>query len=319
MESLKILITGVSGFIGSNVAGHLVNANHEIYGISRSKHYNWRLEELRGQIRLITSDICSYENLREAIKSIKPDGIIHCAQYGAYPQEKINKEMFYTNVAGLFNILEICSDLNISWLINCGTSFEYGGSEKKIFEEVKSNPVSYYGIFKSASTNMLSLYSRVLRTKLLTLRIFQAYGPFEPKGRLAAYLLYNLISNLTVYLNSPNIERDFIYVKDVSAMFEKSIKIIDNIERHEIINAGRGIPVSIQDFARTGKEVLGSSSKIILGNIAEKPEDRMTRLVADISKARRILKWSPKYDIKNGIRDYAVWMNAKLNFYIEQR
>ena len=107
MESLKILITGVTGFIGSNVASLLANDNHEIYGMSRNERYNWRLEDQRDIIRMVSSDISSYERTHSAVEKIKPDGIINCAQYGGYATEKSNKTMFETNIGGLFNILDV--------------------------------------------------------------------------------------------------------------------------------------------------------------------------------------------------------------------
>ena len=60
---------------------------------------------------------------------------------------------------GLFNILEVSSEFNTDWLINSGTSFEYSGSTHKLSEGIKTKPRSYYGVFKSAATNLLSLYS----------------------------------------------------------------------------------------------------------------------------------------------------------------
>lgn len=317
MESLKILITGATGFIGANVAIHLAKEDHEIYGLSRNGEYNWRLEDERNKIRLVKSDISSYERTYSAIEYIKPDGIIHCSQYGAYPKEKSNKLMFEINNVGLFNILDICTKFNVNWLINCGTSFEYDGSKESIRETTISNPHSYYGLFKANGTKMLDLYSNLIDTKLMTLRIFQAYGPFEPKGRLVPYLLYNLINNLDVHLNNPYLERDFTYIKDITTAFSNSIKVMDNLEKHEIINVGSGTHTSIQNFANTGKNVINSSSRIVLDNFQTKPEDRINRIFADITKAKTILKWNPKFQVSEGIKDFAIWLKDRLDYYKE--
>jgi nucleoside-diphosphate-sugar epimerase len=317
MESLKILITGATGFIGANVAIHLAKEDHEIYGLSRNGEYNWRLEDERDKIRLVKSDISSYERTYSAIEYIKPDGIIHCSQYGAYPKEKSNKLMFQINNVGLFNILDICTKFNVNWLINCGTSFEYDGSKESIRETTISNPHSYYGLFKANGTKMLDLYSNLIDTKLMTLRIFQAYGPFEPKGRLVPYLLYNLINNLDVHLNNPYLERDFTYIKDITTAFSNSIKVMDNLEKHEIINVGSGTHTSIQNFANTGKNVINSSSRIVLDNFQTKPEDRINRIFADITKAKTILKWNPKFQVSEGIKDFAIWLKDRLDYYKE--
>ena len=72
---------------------------------------------------------------------------------------------------------------------------------------------------------------------------------------------------------------------------------------------------SIRDFADTAKKAINSSSKIILGDSPQKPEDTIKRLVANNSKAKGIMKWSPKFDIGKGIKDYSMWMRDRLDFY----
>ena len=315
MESLKILITGVSGFIGSNISRHLINKNHEVYGLMRNSEINWRLKDIQDQMVFKTANVLSYDDLHTIVKEIRPDGIIHCAQYGAYPQENNTREIYDVNLGGLFNILEVSSEFNINWLINSGTSFEYSGSGDKIEENAQSNPRSYYGIYKSACTNLLTMYSKMQETKFLTLRIFQAFGPYESKGRLAPYVIYNLINNRNIQLNNPYLERDFTYIRDISDAFEKSIQTIDSIEKHEIFNIGSGTSTSIQDFVSAGKNIINSSSKIVFGSFAQKPEDMINRLVADNSKANKILKWTPKYNVGKGIEDYFSWMRDRLDFY----
>ncbi len=317
MESLKILITGVTGFIGSNVASHLANEDHEIYGVTTSERYNWRLEDRKDIIRLVSSDVSSYERTCSTVENIRPDGIINCAQYGAYPTEKSNNAIFETNVGGLFNILDVSNKFHVSWLINCGTSFEYSGSKESIAESMPSNPNSSYGISKAIGSNMLDLYSKILNTKLMTLRIFQAYGPFEPKGRLVPYLLYNLINNLDIHLNNPYLERDFVYIKDIATAFSNAIRAIDNLGTHEIINIGTGIYTSIHDFTNIGKQVIDSSSHISVGSSVSKPEDRVDRIYADISKAIKLLNWFPKFQVMDGIKDFSIWMRGKLDYYRE--
>ena len=315
METLKILITGVSGFIGSNIARHLLKENHEIYGISRNSDLNWRLSDMRKEVTYLPTDISVYKDLQNSMERIKPDGIIHCAQYGAYPHESGIRDAYNINLTGLFNILEVSSELNVGWLINLGTSFEYSGSSHKLSERATTKPTSYYGVFKSAATNLLNLYSGIKEIKMETLRIFQAYGPYEARGRLAPYVVCNLLENRSIKLNNPHLKRDFVYVKDVASAVEKTIRAVDKFHGHEIFNIGSGKSRSIKDFVQTGKKVLNSGSEIILGNSVAKPEDSVSQLVADNTKAMNTLGWKPDYDIGKGIDDFSGWLEERIDYY----
>jgi len=315
METLKILITGASGFIGSNIVRHLLKENYEVYGGSRSSEITWRLRDISKEFVYIANDITEYKSLRDTIEKVKPDGIVNCAQYGAYAFEKKISDIYNINVSGLFNLLEISSEFNINFLINSGTSFEYSGSANKISEDAQAKPVSNYGVFKAAGTNLLSLYSNIKKMKLVTLRVFQAYGPYEAKGRLAPYVLCALLRNEPIRLNNPSLKRDFVYVKDIASAVEKSIKSMDRFQVHEIFNIGSGKSTSIKDFVLTGKKVLNSNSEIIFGNIAGKPEDNVSQLIADNTKATNIMGWNPDYDISNGIKDFSAWMKERIDYY----
>ncbi len=315
METLKILITGVSGFIGSNIARKLLNENHEIYGVSRNCDTNWRLNDIKKELIYIPTDITVYKDLQDSMQSIKPDGIIHCAQYGAYPYETGISDAYNINLTGLFNILEFSSRLSASWLINLGTSFEYSGSSHKLSERTRTKPTSYYGVFKSAASNLLTLYSGIKEIKLATLRIFQSYGPYEARGRLAPYVVYNLLENKSIKLNNPHLRRDFVYVKDVASAVEKTIRAVDKFHGHEIFNIGSGKSSSIKDFVQAGKKVLNSGSEIIFGNSVAKPEDSVGQLVADNTKAMNILGWNPEYDLGKGIDDFSGWLKERIDYY----
>ena len=166
MESVKILITGISGFIGSNLARHFLNGNYEIYGLTRSQISNWRLVGIKDQIAIRKGDITNYDELYDLIKAIKPDGIIHCSQYGAYLTEVDLKDIYRINLTGAFNLVNAASQLSTGWLINAGSSFEYGNASGKLSETDSCQPASQYGVFKFLSSSLISLFPSISRIKI---------------------------------------------------------------------------------------------------------------------------------------------------------
>ena len=204
-------------------------------------------------------------------------------------------------------------------LINSGSCFEYGKSTGKLSEKEGCRPASIYGTFKCLSTNLVSQFSSISKIRTITLRIFQAYGPYEVKGRLVPYVLYSLIKGERISLKTPNLKRDFVFTEDVTRAFEQSIEIVEDLDQNEIINIGTGDSTSIVNLVRIAKNVTRSGSTIDYGNHAEKPEDDLGKLEADITKAQRVIGWSPRYGLKDGLRIYSEWMKDRLEFYRTQR
>ena len=126
MESLKIVITGASGFVGSNVARHLGNDN-EVIGLTRSAG-GWRTKG----INVEHLDICDRIKTIDLLKKLRPDILIHCAVYGGYHFEKDTGKVIKTNILGTLNLLDASE--NISLFINTGSSSEYGIKQKPMKE-----------------------------------------------------------------------------------------------------------------------------------------------------------------------------------------
>src|SRR5688572_28178868 len=96
----RALVTGATGFIGSNLARRILQDGHEVHLLVRPAHQSWRIEEIRDEVRLHEVDFADTASLKPLLGSIRPDWIFHLAAYGAYPSQVDWQRMITTNVLG---------------------------------------------------------------------------------------------------------------------------------------------------------------------------------------------------------------------------
>ncbi len=280
MESLKIAITGASGFIGANLARYF-SQKHEVFALSRNVT-NWRLNNT--DINKIHLNLKNRSTVKEVIRSIRPDTIVHCAVYGGYHFESDTNEIINTNILGTINLLDACN--NVPIFINTGSSSEYGIKYSPMKETDVIAPTTDYGMSKALITNLL----RSLKFNAVTLRLFSAYGYYEEKHRLIPYVIFNAIRNKTAVLSDKNNVRDFIFIEDINEAYNRAIKNFNKIENGEIFNVGSGKESRIADVVN----ILGVNVKWSKEVRAKEPEGR-------------------------GIEKFKEWMINNIEFYEDEK
>ena len=298
MESLKIVVTGASGFVGSNVARHLSKDN-EVVGLTRSVG-NWRTEGINVEYL----DICDRGKTIDMLKKLKPDVLIHCAVYGGYHFEKDTEKVIKTNILGTLNLLDASE--NTSLFINTGSSSEYGLKQKPMKETDTLEPSTDYAMSKALVSNLLHL--RKSMSKAVTLRLFSVYGYYEEKHRLIPTLLYSLIKGERAKLSNPENVRDFVFVEDVSRAYEKVIKNSDNINSGEIFNVGSGVQSKISEVVRM------LDVDVVWDNEDREPEKKRV-WQADIEKIKKEIGWIPETALKEGLEKTKKWMEENIALY----
>ena len=151
----KILITGGTGFIGSNLIRQLISTRNEIHSINKNLNNFWRISDITEKINIHNVDLIDKTSLEKTIKKINPDIVFHLAAYGINYLEKNFSETLQTNLLGTYNLFSILSDQPLKRIVNVGSVFEYGLPNTKLgfLETDCTNPLTLYGISKSAQTN----------------------------------------------------------------------------------------------------------------------------------------------------------------------
>ena len=185
---MKVLVTGIAGFIGSHTARRLASLGHEVVGIDNLNDYydpalkRARLATLDNQIRFIEMDIADHERLVPFVQQEKPDAVLHLAAQAGVRYSLENPFAYaHSNLMGHLSVLEACRHAEgLSHLVYASSSSVYGGNDKVPFSEDDrvDLPVSLYAATKRADELMSSTYAHLYGIRQIGLRFFTVYGPW---------------------------------------------------------------------------------------------------------------------------------------------
>ncbi len=338
----NILITGCAGFIGSFLARALLKNGYNVIGIDNFEKYyskkakNFNLDLIRklcdynleesdckiinpvfekleeysmfekgkkiGNFCFVECDIRDVDLLEKIINEHRPQKIIHLAAMAGVPYS-IKKPAYYSdvNVVGTTNLLELSAKHNIKQFIFGSSSSVYGGREDVPFKETDnvSKPISPYASTKTAGELMCNSFSHNTNDLYVTvIRIFgPVFGPLQRPYGMAAQRFIRQVDHdkpMTIY-GDGTMARDSTYIDD---MVNGIILSLEKGYKYSIINIGTGNPISVNRLANNVKELFGKGE---IKNI-EKPLTEVPITFADISKAKKLLGYSPKIEFKEGLK-----------------
>lgn len=310
----KYLITGASGFIGSVLLRKLIKKGENVYIILRKKSNTWRINDILNKVKIHYSNLDDVEGLIKIVKVVKPNIIFHLATNGAYSYQSDANEIINTNILGTWNLLQACNKIDYELFVNTGSSSEYGFKKYAMRETDILEPASYYAVTKCAQTLLCSHIARQEGKPIVTIRPFSVYGPYEEPKRFIPTLMKALYFKEEMDLVSSDIVRDYLYVDDLVRVYLK----VEDFKKFsgECFNIGTGIQSTIRDVVETAIRVTGESTKFNFGVMKSRSWDTKN-WVADISKARQMLKWVPKNSIESGLIKTWEWFkgNSNSQFY----
>ena len=303
-----ILITGASGFIGSNLTRHLLKRKFSLNIIIKKNSDTWRLKDILDKLNVFYADLSEKKKIKDIIKKIKPKTIFHLAAHGAYSDQKEPEKIKKTIFDSTINLINECKKYNFNSFINTGSSSEYGFKNKSMKESDILKPNSYYSVFKSASTLFCQFESINSNFHITTIRPFHVYGPFERQSRLIPTLINNMIKKKKVKLVSPNISRDLIYISDLIEFYLLIAK--ENKLRGEIFNLGSGKKTTIKEIYNNLSKITNYDVKNKWGSMKNRYWDQTT-WYADNSYVKKKFNWSPKVTLKQGLEEMVKWYKKK--------
>lgn len=325
-----ILVTGGAGFIGSNLIESLLKDKKKLIIIDNfNETYDTNIKERNIQEIIKTREILKLDDsylkiyrgdIRDKIfvKNVfienKINIVVHlAAMVGVRHSLKNPEEYFSVNLNGTLNLLEICKEMNVRKFIFASSSSIYGNNQKVPFSETDNTdtPISPYAASKKAGELLCHTYYHLNDISIACLRFFTVYGPRQ-RPDLAIHKFTKLILNnkeIPLY-GDGNTERDYTYIDDIIDGISKTITWINKDKKQfQVFNLGESHTISLNKMVKTiGKEL---GKKIKIKKLPMQPGD-VNRTFADISKSKEILKYDPKTNFEDGIRNFVSWY---LNYF----
>ncbi|MBI5877618.1 MAG: NAD-dependent epimerase/dehydratase family protein [Chloroflexi bacterium] len=298
---MNFLVTGGTGFIGSALANFLVAQGHQVRAIDDLSAGGER-QVLDPRVLFTRGDVRDIPKLWTLLNGV--DCVVHLAARVSVPESVLYPvEYNEVNVGGTVSLMAAVRDAGVKRVVLASSGAIYGEQpQQPVSEAMSVNPQTPYAVSKLAAEQYVLAIGALWKIETVILRIFNAYGPGQPLPPAHAPVIPRFLrqvqggGSLIVYGGGVQ-SRDFVYIDDVVHALRAAA------ERPQlnrvVVNVGSGQETSVAQLVSTIESVLGRDAHRI-----ERPGESggVSRLVADISRARDVLGWSPQTDLRAGLR-----------------
>jgi nucleoside-diphosphate-sugar epimerase len=304
-----VLVTGATGFVGSNLALALVAGGARVHLLARPSSSTWRLADVLGQVQVHEASLTDGNALGRAFSALRPRVVLHLAtpRAGATRvHDDARARLIEETVLGASQLLRLVRQHAVERLVVTGSSLEYRPSDEPLTEESPIEPVTVHGVAKAAATLLCQQAARDSGTPVTVLRLFHVYGPRESHHRLLPSAIRAGLSNDPLPLTPGAAARDWVYVDDV---IEAVVRAVDLESRGEVINVGSGAEYSNDEVVDAVARATGRPVRVVKGAF-EPRSDHAPHRRADCRKAARVLGWTPRTALGDGVARTAAWFEA---------
>ena len=286
---MKVLVTGHTGFIGSNMFDFLKKKKSlEPVGYSRST----------GQ------DIFNLNKLMGYVKGC--DIVYHFAAY-AKPGESVTKPLLTieTNIRGCLNALEACRRYDVL-LVYPSSCEVYGDSTKPIKEDFPLKPPNPYAASKAAADRICFSYCKTYGLDVKIIRLFNPYGPRQQLNKVIPTFYFQAIKNRPISVFGRGDDtRDYVFIDDIV----RGLWLARRLPRGEVVNLATGKKTTNLELAKLILRLTGSNSQI---SFVEYPKEfgNIMFQVGCYDKAKKMLGWYPKIKVEDGVRRTIKWLES---------
>lgn len=289
---MKIIVTGSTGFVGRNLIPKLIQHGHEILELTRSVK---KSKQLFGNktIKIEVKDL----KFKIKILEFNPEIVIHLASY-LTSSDKFEDatKLINTNISFLCKVLDAVSQTSLKLFINTGTFAEYSKGDGDL------EPAYFYAATKTASRAFVDYYATTYNFKQSTVVPYTIYGGSDSQKKIIDILYDSINSKQSIDLSPGEQVLDFIHVEDVVTFYVRLVKKIDLLEYKTNFQLGTGKGTSLKELAVIIEKFTGKKIKINWGGKAYRPSDIMFA-VANLSSAKKVLDWSPKIQLAEGLKN----------------
>jgi len=318
-KSIRILVTGADGFIGSHLTEALVEMGYDVVAFVYYNSFNslgWLdtiPDDLKNKIKFIAGDIRDFNGVNEAMKNV--DIVFHLAALIAIPFSYNSPDSYIdTNVKGTLNTLQAARKNNVKRVLITSTSEVYGTAQfVPITELHPKQPQSPYSASKIGADAIADSFYRSFELPVTIVRPFNTYGPRQSARAVIPTIISQLLNGAEeIKLGDILPTRDLLFVKDTVNGFIKIAQCEDLIG-HEV-NIATQSEISIGSLAQLIISKINPDAKIVTDTLRIRPEkSEVFRLFGSNEKLKSYTDWEPKYSLEEGLEETINWFSESKN------
>jgi len=312
---LKVIVTGVAGFIGMHCAERLLARGDRVVGIDNlSPYYSVQLKKdrlarlNRAQFTFQAQDIADAAAVLRIFATERPDAVLHLAAQAGVRYSLQNPASYVqSNLVGFASILEACRAHPPRHLVFASSSSVYGTNPKLPWSESDNvdHPISLYAATKKSNELSAHAYSHLFGLRATGLRYFTVYGPWG-RPDMSAFLFARAILDGTPIqvFNHGDMQRDFTYIDDI---VEGTLRVLDQPSPYAIYNIGNHAPVRLLDYIAILERALGKKAQLEMKPM--QPGD-VKATYADTRALAQAVGFAPSTPLELGLERFAQWFRA---------
>jgi UDP-glucuronate 4-epimerase len=316
---MKVLLTGAAGFIASHLAERLLQRGATVVGLDNFDDFYSPVLKEENVVRarsyegynLVRGDIRDPEVLAELPEDL--DTIVHIAARAGVRPSIAQPVLYYdVNVNGTLQLLELARARGIRRFVFASSSSVYGNNRKVPFseEDPVDHPISPYAATKKAGELLAHTYTHLYGVSCLCLRFFTVYGPRQ-RPDLAIHKFTRLLDRgeeIPMFGDGTS-ERDYTYIEDILLGLDGALDWVRAHDgEHAVVNLGESRTISLREMITVLGEEMGVQPRV--RRLPMQPGD-VERTYADISRARSLLGYAPKWTFREGIRTFLEWYRGR--------
>jgi len=303
MSTMRCVVTGASGFLGSSLVRALVGRGHSTLAVVRPESNLWRLSEVHTDVAFAYAALNDILSIEKTIADFAPDVVFHLAWSGGDSSKYVNSLDQMKNVPGSLELVNIAGRAQSKAFVFFGSAAEYGKFRVPVSETDAEEPGNLYGATKLVTMQATKSLCAMWKMRFCGVRPFWVYGPRDSGLRMIPSLIEQLLDGKRPSLTNGDQVWDYLYVEDA---MDALLRLAECSSAEGVFNLGSGVPVRLRAVIERIRDIIDPGLELGFGDIPYGPNQIM-HLQASIDRLKNATGWEPRTGLEEGLQATINW------------